>query len=165
MLAWQLKDDLVSFLGLRVRMHRIGLSHWRAGVRLRSWGVAPLHRDGDTLHLPCADDEALWLGAWMDDDTASARLRLSDKSGACQAAITVPPAFQIAGLHQQDGSEHPLARAAAGARRDLMLHLECSQADATIHLALCSPDGWAALASRPAPARLTGPPPLPPRLG
>lgn len=163
--VWHLKDDLVSFLGLRLRMHRIGLSHWCAGARLRSWGVAPLHRDGDALQLPCADDEALWLGAWMDDDAASAGLRLSDKSGAWQTAITVPPGFQITGLHDQNGSEHPLALVGYGAQRNLVLRVQCRQADATIHMTLYAPDRWSSLAKRSAPAPLAGPPPLPPRLG
>ena len=65
------------FESLRVRLHRIGRSHWRAASVLRSWGAVPLHQDGDALHVPCADDEALWLGAWLDDDesvTASVAL-------------------------------------------------------------------------------------------
>ncbi len=163
--VWKLDNDLVSFENLRLRVHRIGLSHWRAGVRLRSWGVAPLHRVGDALHMPCANDEALWLGAWMDDDTASAGLRLSDKDGACHSAIIVPPAFQITGMHDQDGLELPLTRMDNKARRDLVLHLQCSQADATIQLTLCTPAAWASRALRPEPDPLTGPPPLPPRLG
>lgn len=165
MSVWELKDDLVSFMDLRLRMHRIGLSHWRAGARLRSWGVVPMHRDGDTLQLPCAHDEALWLGAWMEDDTASAGLRLSDKGGVCQTAMTVPPAFQITGIHDHAGREYPLALANYGARRDLVLRVHCSQTDTSIHLTLHTPEGWASMASRPAPAPLTGPPPLPPRLG
>ena len=28
--------------------------------RLRSWGSVPLHLQGNTLYVPCADTEALW---------------------------------------------------------------------------------------------------------
>lgn len=162
---WHLQDDMVSFSNLRLRVHRIGLSHWHTGARLRSWGVAPLHRDGDTLRIPCADNEAQWLGIWLDDSGASAWVRLEDPLGPWQTTITLPPGFQITGLHTQDGREHPLVLAADGAPLNLVFTLLSSDGDATIPLRMCNSHDWARMAGRPAPAALTGPPPLSPRLG
>lgn len=161
MSAWQLQGDVVIFDRLRLRLHRIGRSHWRAAGVLRSWGAVPLHRGGDTLHAPCADDDALWLGAWLDDETVAASVALTATASGRSAAITPPGSFQIAGLSGSDGARHPLVRADA----TLTMKLRCGPASADVALLLHTPADWAALARRPAPDALTGPPPLPPRLG
>ena len=162
MAAWRLQGDVVIFECLRLRLHCIGRSHWRAAGVLRSWGAVPLHRAGDALHAPCADDEALWLGAWLDDDeTVTASVALTDPASGRNAAITPPDSFQIAGLSGPDGVRHPLAQADA----PLSLNLRCGPATTAASLLLHSPSAWAAISGRPVPDALAGPPPLPPRLG
>jgi len=162
MAAWRLQGDMVIFECLRLRLHRIGRSHWRAAGVLRSWGAVPLHRGGDALHVPCADDEALWLGAWLEDDeTVTVSVALTDPASGRSATITPPSSFQIAGLSGPDGTRHPFVRADA----PLSMTLRCGPASAVAALLLHRPAAWAALARRPEPAALTGPPPLPPRLG
>lgn len=162
MVEWQLLDDLVIFEGLRLRLHRIARSHWRANDVLRSWGAVPLHREGDALHAPCADDEALWLGAWLADDmTAIASVALTDAESGFGTTITPPGSFQIAGLYGPDGASHPIE----GANTTLSLKLRCGLANGAASLLLDKPSDWAVLAGRPAPENLSGPPPLPPRLG
>ena len=162
MSAWRLQGDVVIFESLRLRLHRIGRLHWRATGVLRSWSAAPLHREGEVLHTPCADDEALWLGAWLDDDEAVvASVTLTDSASGLAAGITLPGSFQIAGLYGPDGARQPLVRADAA----LSLKLRCGPANAAAAVLLHTPADWAALAGRPAPNALTGPPPLPPRLG
>lgn len=161
MSAWQLQGDVVIFECLRLRLHRICRSYWRAAGVLRSWSAVPLHRDGEALHVPCAEDEALWLGAWLDDETVTASVVLSDPALGRSATITPPGSFQIAGLSGPDGALHPLLRTDA----PLSMILRCGQASADAALLLHTPADWAAFARRPAPDALTGPPPLPPRLG
>ena len=163
MTAWRLQGDVVIFDSLRLRLHRIGRSHWRSSGVLRSWGAVALHRDGDALHAPCADDEALWLGAWLDDEgSVKASVTLTDPVAGRSAAITPPTSFQIAGLTGADGARHPLVRVDTA---PLSMQMRCGPAHAAAALRLHLPADWAALAGQPAPAALTGPPPLPPRLG
>lgn len=161
MSAWRLQGDVVIFDSLRLRLQRMGRSHWRAQSVLRSWSAVPLHCDGDVLHAPCADDEALWLGAWLDDETPTASVALSAMASGRSAAITLPGGFQITGLAGADGATHPLGRA----DDPVQMKLHCGFANATASLRLHAPSEWAALAGRPPPDALTGPPPLPPRLG
>ena len=61
---WQQDGDALDGCGLRIAVQRLAASGWRPTGVLRSWGLAPLYRDGDALCVPCADDEVLWLGAW-----------------------------------------------------------------------------------------------------
>lgn len=153
---------MVIFDGLRLRLHRIGRSHWRAAGVLRSWGAVPLHRDGNALHAPCADDEALWLGAWLDDnETTPAGLTLTDPASGRSVAIAPPGSFQIAGLPGPGGARQPLGRAEA----QLSMTLRCGHASATAALHLQAPAAWATLAGRPVPDALIGPAPMPPRFG
>lgn len=160
MAAWHLQRDMLVFTGLRMRLHRIGLTHWQAGTRLRSWGVAPLHRHGNSLLVPCAEGEALWLGAWLDDDMGAATLRLHDAVGAQTAAIALPLDFQLTGLRDAAGQVQALALPP----RQLRLEVHSAGAQVELTLALHAPATWAQLAERTAPAALAGPPPLPPRL-
>jgi hypothetical protein len=159
--AWRLQADVVIFDGLRLRLHRIGRSHWRAAGVLRSWSAVPMHRDGDTLHAPCAPDEALWLGAWLADETVPAEVALTDAVSGRGATISPPGTFQIGGLAGADGALHPLVQTDAA----LALALRCGPASTRLALRLHALADWATLSARPAPEALRGPPPLPPRLG
>lgn len=149
---------------IRLRLHRIGLAHWRPQTRLRSWGVAPLHRVDDTLLAPCGPGEALWLGAWPDDDQASATARLQDTALPAGAEIALPAEFQLTGLHDGTGRATPLTLAAGQPRRALRLELD-GASPCTLQLALLPPAAWSRSAGRSAPGPLAGPPPPPPRLG
>lgn len=161
MAEWLLQADMVVCKELRLRLHRIGLSHWRAEGVLRSWGAVPMHCSGDRLHVPCADDEALWLGAWLDDEIVKACVTLSDPAAGRAATIAPPAGFQIAGLCSPNAARLPIVRANGA----LMLAMRCGLTCATAALMLHTPAAWTVLAARPAPAALTGPPPLPPLLG
>ncbi len=162
MAVWRLLGDVVILESLRLRLHRIGRVHWRAAGVLRSWGAVPLHRDADTLHAPCSHDEALWLGAWLDDDEAIvANLELADASTGHSAVIMPPNTFQLAGLAAPHGTRHPIVQTDAR----LSIKLRCGPAACAMALRLHAPAAWAGLSGRPAPEALTGPPPPPPRLG
>jgi hypothetical protein len=159
--AWRLDNDVVTLAGLRLRLHRIGLAHWRGGSTLRSWGAAPLYADGDALHAPCAAGEALWLGAWLEDEASGAHVRLADGASNGAADIALPGEFQIGALLDGKGAAQPIV----AATRALALELAANGTRATLALHVHEPTKWAALARRAPPARLHGPPPLPPRLG
>lgn len=155
-----LQRGLLAFQGLRMRIHRIGLAHWQAGARLRSWGVAPLHRAGDRLLVPCGDGEALWLGLWQDaEDGPGATVQLHARAQGLSAGIVLPPDFQLTALQAADGVAQPITRAAG----PLELRLATAGAQCPLALALLAPSDWAQVAGRPAPDPLAGPPPLPPR--
>ncbi len=66
---WRVEGDVIVLGALHVSVERIAASHWRADERLRSWGQAPLQAEQDTVLVPCAADECLWLGAWLEEDT------------------------------------------------------------------------------------------------
>lgn len=66
--AWSLDGDVIVLGTLRVTMQRIAASHWKPDRTLRSWGQVPMQREHDTVMVPCAADECLWLGGWMEDD-------------------------------------------------------------------------------------------------
>jgi hypothetical protein len=156
-----LQRELLVFQGLRMRVHRIGLAHWQAGARLRSWGVAPLHRAGERLCVPCGDGEALWLGFWQDaEDGPGAAVELHDRARGSAARIALPPDFQLTALQAADGTAQPIAPAPAQA---LELQLATAGAQCRFALELLAPADWARAAGRAAPAALSGPPPLPPR--
>ena len=164
-MGWRLQRDLLALDGVRLRLHRIGLSHWRAGTRLRSWAVAPLHRTGDALHVACSDGEALWLGAWLDEENGGpASVRLQANGLERSATIHLPADFQLTALTDAQGRHHALARSGTE-QVGLRLLLQGMGDQAAIALQLHAPAAWSALAGRPEPAPLHGPPPLPPRLG
>jgi hypothetical protein len=155
MLVWQ---------HLRMRVHRIGLSHWHAQGHLRSWGVAPLHRRDQQLWVPCGDAEAVWLGLWLDNDAGTeASATLNDPADMACAHIALPTQFQFTGLTGADQRCRPLSLAPDGAPRPLHLTLSTGDAQAELTLVLHPPLDWAQASGLPAPAALRGPPPLPPR--
>lgn len=165
-----LQRELLVFQGLRMRVHRIGLSHWQAGARLRSWGVAPLHREGDQLMAPCSAQEALWLGFWQDDENGpGAEVSLhadvhsapaTPDASHASATLVLPPDFQLTTLRSSGGAAHAITPATAC---QLELRLSTAGARCTLALLLQPPTEWAQATGRPAPATLSGPPPLPPR--
>ncbi len=158
---WQLQHNLVTFECLRLRLHRIARSSWRSAGVLRSWGAVALHRQGKVLHVPCADDEALWLGAWLEDDAAIGSVHLVDLVAGCAGQIVMPGAFQLSSLLGSDATLHPLVYTPT----QMTLTLACGQVTAPISLVMHPPSEWALRFGRPVPEVLVGPPPLPPRLG
>lgn len=158
---WQVDADALDGGGLRIAVQRLAASHWRPGVVLRSWGLAPLYRDDDALCVPCADDEALWLGAWPEPAGSAGELSLRDPVSGLGAHISVPAQQSITSL----GGRQPIARPRGLEIHALQLGLTPSAGDSlTIRLVLMTPAAWSARSDR-AWAALTGPPPLPPRLG
>jgi hypothetical protein len=162
--AWQLDHDVVALGPLRLAVQRIARSHWRPDGALRSWGLAPLHREGEALLVPCAEDEALWLGAWLEDDMAGATLRVADPATGASETAELPRDFQLTSLRGPGGTQLPLSLPHGG-RRVLRLEFGHDRARAALELVLLGPAGWAARTHRPAPAPLDKPPPLPPLLG
>lgn len=156
-----LQRELLVFQGLRMRVHRIGLSHWQAGARLRSWGVAPLHRADDRLLAPCGPQETLWLGFWQDDEHGpGAQVCLQDVAQGLSATLVLPPDFQLTALRAADGAAHAITPATAD---HLQLRLCTAGTACTLALQLLPPAAWAQATGCAAPAALSGPPPLPPR--
>ena len=164
---WRLDGDALDAVGVRLALQRICASHWHARGVLRSWGLAPLHRDGDTLCVPCGDGEALWIGAWpeppggcgvvvlRDADTAD------DVDDAQGTRIEVPRESAITAL----GGDRPIARQPGQRQRALSLRVTGLGGEpVAIALVLLAPADWSARSGRPW-AALSGPPPRPPRLG
>lgn len=162
--AWQLDHDVVALGPLRLAVQRIAISHWKAAGALRSWGLAPLHREGQTLLVPCGTDETLWLGAWLEEDAPGATLRVTDPASGASAEAELPRDFQLTSLRGPGGTQLPLSLPHGG-RRILRLELGIDRASAAVELVLLAPADWAARAGRAAPALLDQPPPLPPLLG
>jgi len=158
---WRLDGDALDCAGLRVALQRIGLAQWRAQGPLRSWGLASLHRDGDTLCVPCGDDEALWLGAWPVPAGGRGSVALREPQTTAGVQIELPREQAITAL----AAGRPIARPLHVLRRELLLDLvESGFEPVKLVLALLAPAGWSALSGR-AWQPLSGPPPRPPRLG
>ena len=167
--SWRIDQDLVIVRGVRLALQRIGIGHWQPGVRLRSWGIVPLYREGDVFFVPCGADEALWLGAWLAGEDASAVVRLRDLGGG-SASIVLPTDEQLTALPDSRGVLRPLTRGAVGfpiGAYRLALEVETASDNGLtrIGLVLVSADDWAKRARRTPPPLRSGPPPLPPRLG
>ncbi len=158
---WRLDGDALDAAGLCLALQRIGLSHWRAEGVLRSWGLAPLHRDGDRLCAPCGDDEALWLGAWPEAAGGSGTVTLRDGLQAEATGIELPRQQAITALP----GGRPIRRPAQARWHELQITLAAPGGEAVgLVLALLDPADWSARSGRPW-APLSGPPPRPPRLG
>jgi hypothetical protein len=165
MAAWRLDHDVVVLGPVRMVVQRIAISHWRATGTLRSWGVAPLHRAGDGLFAPCAAGEAVWIGAWLDEESSAAQIHVSDVISGKSATGELPRDYQIAALSGEGGAPEPLTLSAGRDRRAFDLEIRCDQDSADVELTLLTPATWAALAGRGPPYPLDQPPPLPPLLG
>ena len=169
-LLWRLEHDVLVAGALRVAVQRIGIGHWQPGTRPRSWGLAPLHRDGNTICVPCDSGEALWLGAWLEDSVDAARVRLRDPLTGGSASIALPPDGQLTTLAETSQTPRPVTLTASKShpmlqRLNLELGLESGSAVANLELLLLTPGEWATRSTRTPPAPRSGPPPLPPRLG
>ena len=186
--AWCLDGDVIVLGALRVTVERMAASHWRPDARLRSWGPAPMQRDHDAVLVPCATDECLWLGTWLEDDAMAdtsggppagataapvadamtsgspARIAVRDPASGAHAVAALPETYQLGTLRSAHVPPAPLQRAPADASRRLRLEFECGAARAALELILLPPAAWAARAHRAPPAPLDTPPPLPPRL-
>ena len=186
---WCLDGDVIVLGALRVTAQRIAASHWRPDGRLRSWGQAPMQRENDAVLVPCAADECLWLGAWLEDDSMAdtiggpvegpmadpvadpmaggphARIVVRDPACGARAVAALPETYQLGALCSAHAPPAPLQLAPADTSRRLRLELECGAARAAFDLILLPPAAWAAHAQRAPPAPLDAPPPLPPRLG
>lgn len=162
--AWQLEHDVVALGPLRLAVQRIAASHWQPSGTLRSWGMAPLHREGDALLAPCARGEALWIGAWLEDGDVPASVGLSDPATGASATAALPHDFQLAALGGPGKAPVPIALPQGG-QRTLNLELSYGAVHAAVEVLVLDPAEWAARVGRAAPLPLTHPPPLPPRLG
>jgi hypothetical protein len=158
---WQLEGDALHCGGLTLAFQRIGLSHWRPIGVMRSWALAPLHRQGDVLCIPCDRNEALWIGLWAQARDAQATLCLLDDARAEHTAIGFPAQAAITAL----GDRLPLARPPDQARWPLHLRVKPTGAEAIgVQIELLAPTAWSLLSVRDWRV-LAGPPPLPPQLG
>lgn len=165
MATWHLCHGAVAAGPVRLVVQRIATSHWSAVGTLRSWGIAPLHREDDMLLLPCAAGEALWIGAWLDDESSHAVVHVSDTvSGKC-ATVELPRDYQLSALSAEGEPLEPLTLPAGSERRVLKLEIICKEAHASIDLTLLTPTKWKALTGQVPPDPLEKPPPLPPLLG
>jgi hypothetical protein len=162
--AWQLDHDVVALGPLRLAVQRIASSHWKPSGALRSWGLAPLHREGQALLVPCGTDETLWLGAWLEDDAPGATLRVTDPATGASATADLPRDFQLGSLRGPDGTQLPLSLPGGGCR-SLRLELGQDRIRTAMELVVLGPAAWASRTGRTAPAPLDQPPPLPPLLG
>lgn len=158
--AWQVKDKVLHFAGLRLAAQRIGIQHWQPRGVMRSWGLALMVREADQLLSPCATDEALWLGAWLAPQSPAASVRLLDPDTGHAAIIKLPGEFQIGDVGGLPLSCRPETRQLA-----LQLHLSCGEIEAVIPWLILGPAQWAERSGLPAPPALEGPPATGPRLG
>ncbi len=152
---------------LRMTVQRIALDHVHEPGTLRSWGLAPLYRDGDEVLVPCAPGEAVWIGAWMEESLQerASRLRVTDPISGHGGTLELPHDYQLALLRREGGEPEPLTLTAGETQRTLTLELATGTVEAILSLSLLVPSAWAERAGREPPAPLGGPPPFPPRLG
>lgn len=163
-MSWGTRDDVVSLGPLRVAVQRIALAHWRAPGRLRSWGIAPLHREADSLLIPCAHTEALWIGAWIEDADTTARILLHDRRSDRAGALSLPDGYQLTALARPGGPAEPISAGPDTEEPAFDLTLEVDAERAALTLVFLAPVEWARRSGRQPPAPLDRPPPLPPRL-
>ncbi|TWO72402.1 hypothetical protein FN976_06785 [Caenimonas sedimenti] len=167
MQAWRVDREVLAIGAVRIALQRIALAHWRADARLRSWGVAPLVvLDSASLAVPCWPEEALWLGAWGEDDAASAAIALHLPGGLGPVRIHLPAETAITSLEDAAGGARPLAWESPE-QDHLVLELAVEHAGGRVALSLVllRPATWEQRSGRPAPPPPQSPPPLPPRLG
>lgn len=158
---WQSDGGTVVCGGLRLALQRIASSHWRAEGVLRSWALAPLHREGDRLCVPCGASEVLWLGAWLEGSGRAGALSLRDREAGVEARLDLAHGYALTAIGQQ-----PLALREAESSRVFALDLHAgAEVPVSIELELMEPAVWTAMSGRAWSALPDRPPPLPPRLG
>lgn len=163
--SWTVESDVLAAGDLRITVQRIALDQVREPGTLRSWGLAPLHRDGDEVLVPCAPGEALWIGAWMEESSSIGRARVTDPVSGHSGTLALPRDYQLALLRHEGSEPEPLALSAGATQRTLALELATDTVAAILTLSLLVPAAWAERSGREPPAPLGGPPPFPPRLG
>lgn len=166
-MPWRIDSDALAWAGLRLALQRIAASHWQPQGVLRSWGLAPLFREGERLCVPCGPDEVLWLGAWRDDGPPSApgpgcTVGLTDPVSGQGVAMDLAQAYALTAL----ADRRPLAlRPGETARAFLLALTWLGGLQRRLPLVLMAPAGWSALSGRPWAALPDQPPPPPRRLG
>lgn len=162
------ENDRLSIAGLCMVLQRIALSHWSAVTVLRSWAIAPIMVSGDRVAAPCAVNEAIWIGLWLDGDAESATIAVEDSMLGTRAYKRCPESFQLATL--SNDSPQPICREHNQTVRIFVVEVAVTGRSGDVvrerfQLYLLEPQAWAKESGRLAPPSLTGPPPLPPRLG
>jgi hypothetical protein len=160
-------NDELSIAGLSMVLQRIGLAHWSAEGVLRSWAAAPVHVAAGRVAVPCAADEAVWIGFWLDDNAESAAVTVTDKLSGRSASAHWPESYQLAAL--EGGSPKPIYRGTDRPSREFEVEVLVTARPGKavrerFQLCLLEPRAWALESGRPEPPALKGPPPLPPRL-
>jgi hypothetical protein len=90
---------------------------------------------------------------------------LRDTASGSSATIKVPRDYQLSALDANGTSIERLSLAGRVERRTFKLVVSCGQSSSSLDLVLLSPSLWSVITEREAPEPLSGPPPLPPRLG
>jgi hypothetical protein len=162
------ENDRLSIAGLCMVLQRTSLSHWSAEKVLRSWAIAPILVTGDRVAAPCATDEAIWIGFWLDGDAESGTVSVTDKLSGRQAYKRWPESFQLSAL--SNDSPQPIRLSPNQPMREFEVEVAVTGRSGDVirelfQLCLLEPQAWSKESGRPAPPGLTGPPPLPPRLG
>jgi hypothetical protein len=162
------ENDRISIAGLCMVLQRIDLSHWSAETALRSWAITPIIVTGDRVASPCAINEAIWIGFWLDGDVESAIVSITDKLSGLHSSKRCPESFQLSVL--SNDSKHPICRNPNQSMREFEVEVTVTGRSREIsferfRLCLLEPHAWAKESGRPEPSGLKGPPPLPPRLG
>lgn len=118
--VWRIESGAILTCGCaRLAIQRIGLAHWRPLAVLRSWGIAPLHGDPGRVNVPCADDEALWLGLWCETGQVPVGLSLADaRRGAQARAYSLSGRASITALETAVPEESPALGTATGRSQD-----------------------------------------------
>lgn len=152
----------VRVAGMTLTVQRIARDAWAPGVVLRSWGAAPLQVEDGAVLVPCAADEVLWIGAWLERASGPGTIEVADPATGQHGRLSCREGFQLTTL--RNGAPSPIDGDARGVRA-LQVEAQGPSQRCRFTLRIASPEDWAATTGRPAPAPLTGPPPLPPRLG
>jgi hypothetical protein len=154
---WHIENDLIVCGDLRLAFQRIGVTHWQPRAVLRSWGLAPLHREDDCVCVPCGDGEVLWIGAWSEATGGKGWVSVTDAARGIAGRIGLATGYALTSL----GDQWPIDTSAES------VHVELAPLTAQsveIALRVMHARGWSIKSGRPWRA-LAGPPPLPPRLG
>jgi hypothetical protein len=160
---FSLDDDVLSFSGVKLVVQRLGLEAWQAHGGLRSWDIAPLHREGGELLVPCSEHEALWLGITCDDGVAGV-VSFTDELSGGVGGLTLPDDYQLGSLVRA-GEAKPIRLEPNEVERRLRLDVRLEhQRSLTLIFKLVTPQAWSARSRRAPPGSLERPP-LPPLLG
>lgn len=142
------EGNLLSSYGLRFALQRIALAQWQPNLPLRSGAAAPLHVVGDDVFVPCEEDEAIWLRAWL-EGAERGWVTVHDPATRARGVLHVPRDVQLTTLEGEASS--PLQRRGKGERAlvvDMIAELEGSVLQRQFRLRLLDPAAFAERASR-----------------